>query len=282
MDWQAEKYDWPNAGQSQFVENSGMNWHVQQSGTGETVLLLHGSGASAHSFVPLMNELDTEFSLAAIDLPGHGFTSTLRKRAPTLGNVAAGVGDLLKVLELEPDYIIAHSAGAAIGAEMIHRGKCNPKALFAINGAFYPFPGMSGHIFPAVAKVLFLNPLVPAFFASSASENRVSRLLDSTGSTLDETQIGYYRKLFSSSRHVSGTLAMMANWNLQTMEDKLAGIDCPVHLLIGSRDGTIEPAISIQTLQRLKHGKREIFEGFGHLVHEETPAEVASYFRQAI
>jgi len=41
---------WPNHEISRMVEAAGMRWHVQQAGSGPVLLLLHGTGASAHSW----------------------------------------------------------------------------------------------------------------------------------------------------------------------------------------------------------------------------------------
>lgn len=259
-----------------FVHAGRTKWHVQKRGSGPQMLLLHGSGASTHSFAGLMDALEEQFALIAIDLPGHGFSGDLGGASPTLGNVANAIAQLVEKLGLKPEYVIGHSAGAAIAVELAYRRLIEPKALFALNGAFYPFPGFAGQLFPAMAKLLFLNPFVPGIFAATASREKVERLLKSTGSTLTPGQIEPYGRLFASSAHVRGTLAMMANWDLSTMAGKLEKLECPVHLMIGSEDGTIDPDASIETLSQLKHGDREVFEGLGHLMHEEAPEQVSA------
>jgi magnesium chelatase accessory protein len=74
-DWQIEGRDWPNRDCSRFVESGGLRWHVQRCGTGPVCLLIHGTGASTHSFRDLMPLLATHFDVIAIDLPGHGFST---------------------------------------------------------------------------------------------------------------------------------------------------------------------------------------------------------------
>lgn len=280
MQWARENHDWPHSQSSEFVKVGAMRWHVQKLGSGLPILLLHGSGASTHSFAQLMEILSKDYLVLAIDLPGHGFSKALTDKSPTLPNVALVTGDLLGELDVAPRFIIGHSAGAAIAAEMVCSGMCKPEAVFAINGAFYPFPGFSGQLFPAMAKLLFLNPLVPGFFAATASEHRVKKLIDSTGSVLSAKQISYYERLFSSSGHVRGTLAMMANWDLSEMAKKIKSFECPLHHLIGEKDGTIDPVASIELLKANALATRMVFEDAGHLLHEEVAEVLAEKIYQ--
>ena len=48
--WHEAAAFWPRAETSRFVTVGDIDFHVQVSGVGEDVLLLHGAGASAHSY----------------------------------------------------------------------------------------------------------------------------------------------------------------------------------------------------------------------------------------
>jgi len=72
--WERDGRDWPNRSASRFVSAAGLRWHVQQFGTGPVALLVHGTGASTHSWRGLAPILAESFSVVAPDLPGHGFT----------------------------------------------------------------------------------------------------------------------------------------------------------------------------------------------------------------
>ncbi len=280
MNWAKEGPTWPNHEASRFVNVNGTEWHIQQMGIGPQILLLHGSGATTHSFSKVMRILSEDFTVIAVDLPGHGFTGSLVQANPSLNNVSNAIGAVLKSVEIEPVLVVGHSAGAAIGVNMTVAEIVRPRALVAINGAFYPFQGFAGQIFPAAAKLLFLNPFAPSLFAFGAgSRRRVINLIRSTGSRLDEEELDYYQRALMSSDHVAGTLSMMANWDLTNMEAQLRSLDIPVLQIIGGSDGTIDPDLAKRTAKNLKHGKLIVFDGFGHLVHEEIPKLVAEAIR---
>ena len=276
MDWHREKDSWPNADTSLFLDLEGVQWHVQRTGSGPTLLLLHGSGATTHSFNGLITELSQSYELFVPDLPGHGFTSVIRRKRSSLHNISEALSKLLEHEDFKPTVVIGHSAGAAIAVNMTMQGFIAPKGIISINGAFYPFPGIARQLFPAMAKVLFLNPFVPSFFARSASnKDRVRRLIRSTGSQLTEQQLDYYARAFRSVRHVEGTLAMMANWELEEMDKLLKSLSVPLLQIIGEKDGTVDPDASFSTEKLVPESSRASFADAGHLVHEEHPKEVA-------
>ena len=184
--WAVDGRDWPNRAHSRFVLSNGLTWHVQEMGEGPVMLLLHGTGASTHSFRDLAPALAGHFHIVMADLPGHGFTQMPSSAGLSLKGMARLVAGLLKTLDLRPEIVVGHSAGAAILIAMTLDGMIEPKAIIAINGALRPIAG--AHVFSPLAKLLFINPLVPKLFSWRAGDARsVRRLLEGTGSAIDPT-----------------------------------------------------------------------------------------------
>jgi magnesium chelatase accessory protein len=281
LDWKSEGHNWPNRECSQFIKVNGTNWHIQQKGEGSKILLLHGSGATTHSMRGLFTELSKSHNVMTLDFPGHGFSSRLGGGKPTLNRVSDALAVLLQERDFMPELIVGHSAGAAVAVNLASKTPIQPNAIVSINGAFYPFPGFAGQIFPATAKFLFVNPLMSHFFAfGAASKSRVERLIDSTGSKLDSQGLSYYQRALQSPNHIEGTLAMMAFWELGPMTGQLSALDIPLLQVIGSNDGTIEPSASLETAKLLTNGHRHDLPGYGHLVHEEIPEKVSELIRE--
>jgi len=276
MDWLRHGKNWPNAQFSRFVTCEKTRWHVQSTGTGPDILLLHGSGATTHSFADMFAPLAQNFSVTAIDLPGHGFSSPIGNRRPSLRNVASAVSALMEQESIAPQIIVGHSAGAAIAVQCVSDGGLTPQKLVSINGAFYPFPGFAGSVFPIAARLLFLNPFVPKLFSFGAGNySRVENLIRSTGSKLSTDGVRLYQSALQSSDHVDGALALMAHWNLEPMAEMLSKLTLPTLQIIGMSDGTVSPEAASRTEKLLQFGHRHNFSGKGHLVHEEEPDEVA-------
>jgi magnesium chelatase accessory protein len=270
--WQIEGKGWPNAEASRFVTAGGLKWHVQVMGAGPVLLLLHGTAAATHSWRDLAPLLAEHFTVVAPDLPGHGFTSPLNR--PTPVGVATAVAALMEALHLAPALTVGHSAGAAIALTMADKGLARPQAIVSLGGALLPFPGMAGKLFPAMARMIFVNPLMPELFAMRARvPGEVPSFLHrSTGSRIDQRGLGLYERLMKTSGHIAGALALMANWDLEPLERALPGLDLPILLAHGDGDKTIPSKTAHKVAARLPQGRALVLPGLGHLAHEEDPA----------
>jgi magnesium chelatase accessory protein len=276
LSWQTDGRDWPHRETSRFVTAGGLSWHVQTMGQGPPLLLLHGTGASTHSWRDLMPLLAERFSVIAPDLPGHGFTQAPDSDLLSLPAMARALSALLAALRVSPEIVVGHSAGAAIAMRMVLTRAIAPRSLVSLNGALLPFRGVASQLFPSLAKLLVLNPFVPRFFAWRAgSANAVEQLLQGTGSHLDPRGLELYQCLFSNRVHVASTLAMMANWDLDALGRSFGKLDLPVLLVVGAGDKAVSPNDAREVTKRLPNARIETVQGAGHLAHEEKPEAVA-------
>ena len=277
LSWARDGRDWPHRAASRFVQAGGLSWHVQEMGQGPTLLLLHGTGASTHSWRDLLPLLARDFHVVAPDLPGHGFTEAPERDRLSLPAMARGLTALLGKLGVEPEGIVGHSAGAAIAMQMVLTGAVAPSCLISLNGALLPFKGVASQLFPSVARLLVLNPLVPRLFAWRAgSTEAVTQLLEGMGSRLDARGQDLYQRLFSNRVHVASTLGMMANWDLEALGRSFGRVDLPVLLVVGAGDRAVPPGDAREVARRLPDARIETLPGAGHLIHEEKPGDIAT------
>jgi len=277
LDWDRDGQDWPNRGASRFVDAAGLRWHVQIAGAGPVVLLLHGTGASTHSWAELLPMLAARFTVVAPDLPGHAFTDAgQHSDALSLPGMARRVAGLMDALSLKPALIAGHSAGTAVMLRMTLDGLAAPRGLVAINGALFPYGGAAAQFFSPLARLLVVNPWIPQVFAWRASDVRaVERLIRGTGSEIPPSNIALYARLFCSSSHVASTLAMMARWDLAALQADLHRLTAPLLLLAGGADTAISPDEAFRTRETVPGATVEIIRGLGHLAHEERPDRFA-------
>lgn len=277
LNWSHDGRDWPNGTYSTFVRCESINWHVQRMGSGPLILLLHGTGASTHSWAELMPRLAREFSVLAIDLPGHGFTSSPTRPEASLPGMAAAIAALLTGLDIKPSFLVGHSAGAAIALQLCLDGHCAPRSIISINGAVIPFEGPASFLFPVLAKAVNLNSFSARCFAWAAQDQRrVRRLISQTGSSVSETYFAHYARLLRTPAHVAGALRMMAHRDLTRLFERLRDVDQAVHFLVGDRDRAVPPQDAYIAKERIAGAEIHHIGGLGHLAHEEDAERVGS------
>ncbi len=238
------------------------------------MLFLHGTGASTHSWAPLIPLLQDNIAATLVDLPGHGLTKISTGQRSSLTYMAQDLLTLCQALQLQPDFIVGHSAGAALALEMSK--SLALRGVVGLNPALSKFPGLAGVMFPMMAKMMALNPLTPRYLAGLAkSKSRVRQILSGTGSDLTEDQINLYQKLFSDKAHVKGTILMMSQWNLDRLLAQLDAVDTPCLLIASTRDRTVPCADVKATAERMNNTAYHEVNGLGHLAHEENPQKIA-------
>jgi magnesium chelatase accessory protein len=299
--WDRDGLRSPHREASRFVDAGGLHWHLRQfaalpapsssqppahlpssasSSAAPLALLLHGTGASSHSWLPMVQWLRPHFDLLLIDLPGHAYTSMASPWQASLPGMAHSVYALLRELALEPSIVIAHSAGAALAARMCLDKHLALQALVSINGAFLPLGGLAGVLFPPAAKLMAALPFAPGWVAQRSADRRaIDRLVSSTGSSLDVAGTAAYAQLVSNPGHVAGALAMMANWDVRPLLRDLPRLQVPLTLITADRDLAVAPAQAQQVRALLRSSPQSTvvaMHGVGHIAHEEQPAAVAA------
>ena len=259
-----------------------MTWSVATEGQGPVCLLLHGTGASKHSWGGLIPHLAAQLTLIMPDLPGHGATRIGSNQDLTLPGMAKAISALLTHLRVSPEIIIGHSAGTAVALDMVHRHLAAPRGVIGLNAALVPYGGAAAAVFQPLARLLTLNPFMAGLLAAQASEKRVTSTLAGTGSNLSPEQIAAYQRLFANPVHVQSALRMMAGWDLATLTRAFPLITCPVTLIATAGDRAVPPEQAFTVAKQLPNATVVYHRSGGHLAHEEDPAAIASLLRTAI
>lgn len=250
-------------------------WHVQSMGQGPDVLMLHGAAASGHSFHRLAAQMPG-YRLIMPDLPGQGYTRAGGHLRLGLDAMADDLVTLCADQDWRPAAIIGHSAGAAVALRMAEIMPRAPRAVVGINAALGPFDGFAGWLFPKLARAMATGPFAAAVVTKlSSSRAQVARLLAGMGSPLDADGVEMYRRLVSRTRHIEGTLGMMAQWQLEPLLERLPQIAVPTLLITAAGDKAVPPRVSAEAAARMPRAQHEALKRWGHLAHEEAPDEVA-------
>ena len=268
--------DWPYHAHARRIACPPHDWCVLDVGSGPVVLLLHGAGGSGHSFRHLIPLLLPHYRVIVPDLPGQGFTRSGARGRLGLDAMAADLGRLCQTEGWMPFAIIGHSAGGALALRMAELTEMPPR-IVGINAALGSFEGAAGVLFPVMARVLALLPLVPTVVSKLwGTAARVDSLLASTGSRIDADGRRQYLRLVQDAGHIEGTLGMMAQWQLDPLLARMPLMTAPVLLIASNGDRAVPARISKIAGAQIKDAKIVILPKLGHLAHEEAPTDVAA------
>jgi magnesium chelatase accessory protein len=269
--------DWPNREHSRIVSVGDLDWHVQLTGKGPVVLLLHGTGSSTHSWSDIIPLLESHAQVLVPDLPGHAYTLGAKLEDLTLDQIARSLLVLIDQLGIEsPSIVVGHSAGAPLALRFAVAASKPPKLVIALNPSFIPPPPVYTSFFgPLLGPITRSSTLSSLLASLSPSLGMVDKLLDSTNTILPEARRVYYRKLFERSDHVRGSMNFMAAADIEKVLKEANLYHGKLICVLGSEDAWI-PAKPLEKIIRDYFPTAEVlkWEG-GHIMHELEPSKVA-------
>jgi pimeloyl-ACP methyl ester carboxylesterase len=245
-------------------------------GSGPVLLMIHGIAVSSEHWREVLEPLAQHHTVIAPDLPGHGMSGG----GPgdySLGNLAAGLRDLLLSLGHERATLVGHSLGGGIAMQFAYQFPEITERLVLVS---------SGGLGPEVSPVLRAAALPGAdlFIAATASMGErtgsaIGRGMAAVGikpgPDLAEVARGYAalaepqrRKAFLATlRSVVGTKGQRVS-----ASDRLyLAEEVPVLIVWGARDPIIPMRHGEEAHRMLPGSQLEIFDGAGHMPQLEQP-----------
>jgi len=279
MRWPQDALGWPMREYSRRVLLRPHRWHIQETGTGPTLLLIHGAGGATQSWRGLFPLLAARYHVVAVDLPGQGFTQMGARQRCGLDHMAEDLLALVRDQGWTPQMMIGHSAGVPVALRIAELGGAPGRGIVGINAALQNFKGVAGWLFPVMARFLALTPFTASVFAATANERMVRGLIKGTGSQLDDAGHALYLRLASDRAHVDGTLAMMSQWRLDGLLRRLPQTSSKVRLLVGLKDLAVPPETSKEASGIIPACTLVELSGLGHLAHEEAPEIIFGHIK---
>jgi pimeloyl-ACP methyl ester carboxylesterase len=248
----------------------GVRLHVRDEGPrdAEAVVLLHGLGASLHTWDPWAAALARDRRVIRLDLPGHGLTGPSPDGDYTDVRAHRLLAALLDSLRLGRVTVVGHSMGgrlawsfAAERPERVARLVLIAPDGFASPGFEYDRPadvpaalGLMRWVLPA--PLLRAN-LAPAY----ADPDRIT-----------EETFRRYQDLLLAPGNREAMLTRLRQTVLTDPAPRLARITAPTLVLWGEADGMIPVRNADDYARRMPHATVVRLPGLGHVPFEEAPA----------
>ena len=246
------------------------------------MLLVHGTGGSAHSWAGCAEALSKKFTVIVTDLPGHGYTfvPTAVERARniySINGMAGALQQLLDALRVQPVIAAGHSAGVPVLLRMALQRGIAPARIVGLCAALVAPPAWYVSLIAPIIGSVVESDAVALSAAKLAAGTRIIRtMLDSTGSVLTAEQLARYERLCAMPTHVHAALSMMARWDLPALMRDLSMLETPLEIIAGRRDRWVPEAPLRRAVASVRGARYRVEEG-GHLLMEERGEEAARW-----
>lgn len=254
-------------GPADFVDVAGVRVHVRDTGprNAPAVVMLHGFGASLHTWDAWAAALDAGFRVIRFDLPGAGLSGT----DPGDDYSDARAMDVLEALMAKLDIPRATLIGHSMGGRLAWRfAAANPSlvarlVLVAPDG--FASTGYSYGTVPEVPLSMKLMPYVmPKFMLRMGLQPAYA-----DPAVLTDALVDRYFDLMLAPGVRHAMVRKMAQSVLPDPQPLLGQIKAPVLLLWGEADAMIPVANAADYMSVLPKTTLVELPGIGHLLQEE-------------
>jgi pimeloyl-ACP methyl ester carboxylesterase len=250
---------------------NGVELYYELSGSGEPLVLVHGSWGDHHNWDPVVGSLAQSFRVLVYDRRGHSAS----ERPAGQGSVFEDADDLAALIE-ELGLAPAHVAGNSFGAAIVLRAATRRPEVFQSLIAHEPpvFALLAGtELEPALHEVQRRAGAVVGLLDRGDHEKAARLFVDTIAFGPDawETQLTpEMREVFITNAPTF--LDETCDPDSQQMDlDALAGFDKPALLTSGTESAPFFGPVVDMIASRMPRAERITIEGADHVPHISVP-----------
>ncbi len=256
-----------------------------KAGSGPAILLIHGIGDSADSWLDVIPGLASDHTVIAPDLLGHGQSDKPRADY-SIAAYANAMRDLLAVLDIERVTVVGHSLGGGVAMQFAYQfpERCERICLISTGGVAHEVTPLLR--FASAPNADLVLPLI-----GTPAARLLGKLTFGVLETLN-TNLGLHAKqLMREFEYLPDATARLAfvrtlraavDWKGQaiTMLDRCYLTQGMPSLLVwGARDAVIPVAHAHKAHGAMPGSQLEVFPDVGHFPHKDEPERFLRLFR---
>ena len=260
---------------SSFVAVNGMDIHFRDEGVQTDtipIVLIHGTGASLHTFNAWSDSLKKLHRVIRMDLPAYGLTGPFPDGNYTIAHYTALLKDFLTALNIKQCVLVGNSLGGEIAWNFTLEQPGMVTKLILIDAAGYPIASKSVPIAFSLAKIPIINKLLtfitPRFLVRASVENVY---FDSSKVT-DLVVERYFNLTLRSGNRKAFVDRLQIPKDTNTYKN-INYIQQPTLILWGAEDLLIPVENAYKFQEDLPNNTLVILEKTGHTPMEESPLE---------
>jgi len=267
-----EKYATPP---SAFILVDGMDVHYRDEGNKADSLplvLIHGTGASLHTFDAWVTALKKEKRVIRLDIPAFGLTGPFPDRQYSIEHYVVFMNQFLVGMGIKKCIMGGNSLGGQIAWNYTVQFPEMVQKLILIDAAGYPLQSESVPIGFTIARTPVLNKLMPFITPRFMVKMSVKNVY-ADHSKVNKALVNRY---FDLTLRKGNRQALIDRLNLATDSNAVAfikNIQQPTLILWGEQDLLIPVAYATRFHNDLPNDTLVVLKNVGHVPMEESPME---------
>ena len=247
--------------------------HVEQAGSGEPVVLLHGFGGSVYSWRKIVPALAASHQVVAIDLNGFGYTQ--RPRRPE-SYTRAGQGQLvlavMDALGIDRAHVMGHSYGGGLALYLAFRHPERFRSMVLVDSSAPTYSDDRRSRAASWRPLTRLYVRAVALRPSTVRRSLLRSFYDDLLVTPELVQAYFDRLRIEGVGEAYYGLTAPSRTPGERVE--LAKIDVPTLVVWGAQDEVVALATGRRATAKLPRSELVVIDQCGHLPMEEKPEEL--------
>lgn len=257
------------AAPSQFLSLNGRKIHYRDEGEGPTIVLIHGTGASLHTWEDWTQDLIKDYRVIRLDLPAYGLTGQDPQKRYSSKDYVDLLDAFLTELKVDKFHLAGNSLGGLVSWLYASYYPEKIEKLVLLDPSGFPFKSTPMVI--KMAKIPVLNNFIRYVTPRSFIEKNIKEVYYDHSLIKDSTIDRYYDlTLFEGNRTAFIDRAYIER---EDYRDRLSLISAPTLILWGENDNWIPVSDAARFKAAIENAQVVIMPKTGHVPMEERPQE---------
>ncbi len=269
------KLKYANA-ESRFMDLDGMEVHYRIEGEGQPIVLVHGTGASLHTWDEWTNLLKDSFQIIRMDIPAFGLTGPNPRGDYTPEYYVDFLHRFIEQLNIDSFCLVGNSLGGRIAWNYTYAYPGQVKKLILLDAAGVPHKGEMPMVFK-LARNPFTAFLLKNILPKGFIEKNINEVYFDDVKITPELVDRYHNLALRTGNRQA--FIDRANMKFADETYKLEKIDCPTLIMWGEHDQWVPLEDAHYFDKAIANSKLMVYENAGHVPMEEIAVETAKDVR---
>ena len=259
--------------ESEFVEIDGMQVHFRDQGFAIDTLpivLIHGTGASLHTWEAWVNKLKNEHRIITLDLPAYGLTGPNRAGDYSQDFYVSFMDKFLSKLNIKGCILGGNSLGGGITWTYALEHPEKVSKMILVDAGGYPMVSKSVPIAFQIARMPVLGNVFKYLLPRSVIEKSLQNVYVHDERITPELIERYY-DMASREGNRKAFLDRMKSSLKNDKYLKIKTLTMPTLIIWGKEDGLIPLNVAEKFHADLPNDTMVVFKDLGHTPMEEDP-----------